>query len=61
MTELSTMPTLATEDIFDMALRYGITYLGRKPTNPAAIEARERDIRVKIAEIDAKRGVAAKK
>jgi hypothetical protein len=49
------------EDIFDMALRYGITYPGRKPTNPAAIEARERDIREKIAKIDAERGVAAKK
>ena len=60
MTELSTMPTLATEDIFDMALRYGITYPGRKPTNPAAIEARERDIREKIAKIDAERGVAKK-
>ena len=60
MTELSTMPTLATEDIYDMALRYGITYPGRKPTNPAAIEARERDIREKIAKIDAERGVAKK-
>jgi hypothetical protein len=60
MTELSTMPTLATEDIYDMALRYGITYPGRKPTNPAAIEAREREIREKIAEMEANRGAAKK-
>jgi hypothetical protein len=44
-----------------MADRYGITFPGPKPTTPNKIERRRQIIIKTIAELDAERGVAAKK
>ncbi len=59
-TELSELTTETGGDWNDIAERYGITFRGPKPKSKAAIEAREREIREKIAELEANRGAAKK-
>jgi hypothetical protein len=57
-TELSTLTTEVRGDLFDLAERYGILFRGPKPTIPENIRKREDKIRKKIAEKEAKKGVA---